>query len=474
MSYIPYTTQAGPICTPEGSQKLSIVYIIYLKNLTPHQLRLMKECQDYLHHHVQTSVKDASEINEIPRNAKFFVIPSIREDIVKQLKFIVSPINPCIYTPRAIIETRGLSRFKLPIRSVAISLSMDHCHIFITRSCNSPELKQKIFEMCGSVAPDFKDIHLNVVITDRADDKYCLRARQKNIACVTRSWVLDHHRESLKDDETLFCSNALAVVGKYQVKPFFGLLFKISIKHSESYIKNLIAENQGRVVYGAANTVTHEVVDEYISSNYEDLARSARSHSNSVCPKKVDFMFIEACAKLGYYLSHEEYKDYMNNEEGKRMVVKQEQISQMHSMRSNNTQSQIRRPPASLDSEECFTPPVPPPNTRLNGTFAPPQVVNGYARSQVSQRSQCNENQSMLPPSQIGRLTRPQQQQYNHPDTIMNDVILRVLHGYDNGSAQTQLASTQMRGLPERAIQIEQTMEPSQQLYWSDAVSKRN
>ena len=478
MSFIPYTTQAGPLCTPEGSQPSSVIFIIYPRNITANQTRLMKDCQDYLHSELETSVKDYSEIRDIPSNAKFFVIPSIRDELVSQLRKLVIQHTPCIYTPRAIIEARVRRKIKLPTRSIAVSLSMIHCHVFLTKACNRDrDLMTKINEMCGTVVSSFKDPNLNVVITDRADDRYCIRARQQSLNCVSKSWVIDNHRDSLREDENFFDTNSLQTANKHHVKPFFGLKFKLSTKYSETLIKNIISENQGKVIFGEVNDITHEVIDEFIPSNYEDIGdkpreKTQRTQIPHVGPKKVDTLFIEACAELGYYLTLDEYREFRDGGADKRATIKQEPICLLSEMSETSSMSASHRPSDSLGSDDCFTPPVLPPRP---STFATPQLVNNSTRSQ---RSQSNENQSMLPPPTIPRQTRLQhqqqsQQQYNNSDS-MNDVILKALSGFENGVAQTQLASTQMRGLPERAIQIEQTMEPSQQLYWSDTVSRRD
>lgn len=426
MSLVPFTTQIGLTAPTQGPQGGPNVVLVYLNNMTTSKADLMKECQGYLYQYLSTTVIHDTEMHLLPRDSKYFVVPSLRDNLIKQIRTNFE--KPVIYTPKAVIEARGYYGVPLPIRTLAISLSMYNCKIFLVRSCNENSLKNKIYEMCGTIVEKFSDTQLNVVITDRADDKYCSRAFGRKVHVVSKDWVEESYNHSLRDDPQYFRRDAVNTLSEHQIKPFYGLHFRINVPHSGPQIKKLIVKNQGKIVYGNEKGLTH-IVAQSFDENHD--------HNG---PKIVDLEFLEVCSRLGYYLSKKEYLDLKRRGTAatatdQDVQVKQEVISQ---------QTQMQQPVPRI--EESFTPPQPLPSLLANSV-----IVNG--------RHRFGENQAMLPPPQAPRPIRQQ------PDNSVGDMILKALSGMENG-AQTQLASTQMRRMPEREVRFEQPVESSQQLYW--------
>lgn len=338
MSLVPYVTQLAPQANTQSSQSQLKVVIVYTDKISECQLKLLKECHDLLSQNLGVLIKQANELDSLMPKMKFFIIPAHKDDLIKKIRLRFE--KPIIYLPRAIIEARRHHNVNLPIRNLAISLTMHHCRIFLVKSCDIPNIRNKINEMCGTIVTSFNDKDLNVVITDRADNRYCSKAFKRNIPVVSRNWVDENHSKAL--EESNFGLDALESITEHHIKPFYGLSFKIGIENSN--LKELIIENQGCIVYTNEDNVT-----QIISVDDEE--------------------FLRACVASGYHLSKREYKENM--------------------------------------------PPPPPP---------PP--VGGSLSDMIHKA-----------------LTTPQ---------------------------TVEMASTQMRRLPDPELLIERSVEPSQQLYWND------
>ena len=419
----------------------------------------MKECQSYIHLNIQTVVMQVDELESHRAITRYFVTPTLRDDVIRKIREHVE--KPIIYTPRAIIEARGYLKVALPVRNLAISLSMFKCQIFLVKSCNIARLKNKIHEMCGTVVTNFSDSKqkANVVVTDMADNKYCSRAYKLGIPCVSKDWIESNYSIACLNDPSVFNHDALSTIPEHQIKPFHGLHFKISLPHQNTQIlKKLIIENQGKIVYGNENSHTHIVSKECKDTSHTSHDDSGQMKDNQE-PRVVSSNFLEVCAQQGYYLSKKDYREHLETMHV--VIVKEERrspdISQQHHHDRNHYHQQQelyyhqQQLLQTARSEEGFTPP----NLPIKAQFTAPTFP-------VVDCNNSTENQSMPPP------LVPSQQ----PDRV-SDMIRKALSSFENG-APTQLASTQMRRLPERELVLEQTFEPSQQLYWSDSVTRRH
>lgn len=422
MSLIPITTQIGLYAGTQGSQARNFkVVFVYTDRMTERQSALMKESQELLCQNVGILVVKCCELDTLVKSMRYFVIPSGRDDLVKKIRSRFE--KSIIYLPRAIIEARGHYRVNLPVRSLAVSLTMYNCRVFLVRTCDVASIKNRIHEMCGTIVSSFSDGKPNVVVTDKADDKYCSRAFKRGIPVVSRDWVDDNYNIANEEESSSFNLDAMLSLGEHQIRPFFGLHFKIALKGSGAKIKRMITENQGHVIYGNENCLTHIVTSQ--KSPHHDTNENVESSGK---PRIVDVDFLELCVENGYHLTKKEYLEHKNSQ----VPVKQEPQAEF--------QDDMVTPKEEIISQ---------------------QRTNNFGTSG-------SENHSMLPPPSFPtRPFRPQQQQ---PDNV-NDMILKAL---SFETAQTQLASTQMRQLPDRELRIEQTFEPSQQLYWNDDAPRRN
>lgn len=425
MSVIPFTTQIGLNEGTQDSQANGFkIVFVYTDRMTERQSALMKESQEFLCHNVGILMVKYCELDLLKPTTRYFVIPTIKDDLIKKIRSKFG--KSVIYLPRAIIEARGHHRVNLPARNLAVSLTMYSCRVFLVRTCDLPSIRNKIHEMCGTIVSSFNEGKPNVVVTDKADDKYCSRAFKRGIPVVSRDWVDDNYNSANDEDNGLFNLDAMLSLAEHQIRPFYGLHFKIALRGSGAKIKRMITENQGHVIYGNENCLTH-----IVASQQSQLDPNENSESNGR-PKMVDIDFLELCIESGYHLTKKEYRERRNLSSAQ-VFIKQE------------------------------------PQTQCRERFiVPKEEINSQQRPSNHSNSGA-ENQSMLPPpSSATRPLRPHQQQ--QPDNV-NDMILKAL---SFETAQTQLASTQMRQLPDRELRIEQTFEPSQQLYWNDNVSRRN
>lgn len=413
MSVVPLTTQIGQhasASTTQDSQEMMKVCLIYSDSITDRQSSLMVECQNILSQNLAIVVKQADEIETLSKKLRFFVISNQRGGLVKRIRSHFE--KPIIYLPRAIIEARAYHQVNLPVRNLAVSLTMYKCRIFLVKSCDVPSVRSRINEMCGTVVANFNEHNPNVVITDRADNKYCVKAFKRNIPVVSRDWIDENYNLAVEEDNSFFNIDAMTTIREHQIKPFFGLYFKILMKTSSAYIKGLITENQGHVVYGNENCLTHVV-----KQLNQDDATGFETHSQAnEGPRVVDIDFLKACVSRGYHLTRREYREEFT---GSKYYIKREKMS--------------------------------PPPEFMEENHSPPNL-------------DCNQTQMAMPPPSN---PRPQKE----PDR-MNDIILKALSTFE--AAQTQKASTQMRRLPDSELRIEQCFEPTQQLYWNDNTSRRS
>lgn len=424
-----YSTQIGPFPNPtQGSQAAFKMHLVYTEQMNQTQTDLMSDAKSLLEQSSQLIMIMAQEVKEVSKQTKYFIIPYLREDIVTLIKTYAE--KPIIYTARVIIEALKYRNTKLPIRTLAISMSMMNCQVFLVKACNTPDIKNKVLKMCGTIVEHFNDPLLNVVVTDRSDNRYCSKARSREVAVVSTEWINETYSLSRSDECHFFSHDAMTTLSDHQIKPFLGLKFKINIPHLTKPLRVLIGDNQGKLVFGDEDT-NHIVSDSYPDNDHQNGLNDSSGKAGNE-PRVVDVEFLETCANLGYYLNRREYRSYRD---GREVRVKQEKPSQTASSRAS-----------------AYTPSQPFQRSTLSSIRS-----NG-------RENRINENSSaMPPPPTMPRLTRQQVSE------SMNDLILRQL---ENGT-QVQTASTQIRRLPETEIQFEPTLEPSQQLYWSDSISKQ-
>lgn len=456
MSAVPWTTQVKTVIqSTQCSQDAMKIVLIYTENLTQIQDSLMTECSECLRKNTDVVTIQAIEIEKLSPNSKYFVIVESNEDLIKKIRRHFE--KPVIYLPRAIIEARGLKQVVLPVRSLAISLTMFRCNVFLVKSCNLPDIRKRINEMSGSLAPNFYDTEPTVVVTDQADDKYCLKAHKKNIPVVSRNWVDDNYTMAMQEDSAFFGQSASETIEMHLVKPFYGLYFKIMVKNCPIKIKELILENEGTIVYGDDNRLTHivdstDIVDDiYSTSNLKSVKKEAG-------PKIVNIDYLETCGRLGYYITKKEYLELRRSNKPKNeqtcfivdVSIKQERLSPDPSEENLTPQRQhiYPQPPARLKGSLLSVEPSPQLSTSMTKT---PAIAT--------------------PPSstETGVLGAPRTSRRQPLD--VNDMILKALSSCE--PPQSQMASTQIRRLPESKLLIEDVFEPSQQLFWNDNSSRR-
>lgn len=425
MSVVPFTTQAGNGIVTQSSQWTFKVVLVHTDKITERQLTVMKECQNLLNHHVGTLVCKTSELDSLPTTIKYFVIPTSSEDLVNKIKNRFEKRR--IFLPRVVIEARNHFNCQLPVRSFAVSLSMLRCHVFLVKSCAKDDIRQKINEMCGTIVSSFSDSKLNVVVTDRSDNKYCLKAVKRNVTVVSKAWVTKNFNIACEEDDSFFNHDCLDNIHEYQIAPFLGLYFKISAKDSVPEIKKMILDNQGSIVYGDDNRLTHIVTAPMRLGTYGNnltMEDDIGSEKAKLKPRAVNIDFLRQCVNLGHYL---DTKEYHERQLGSCLMIKQERIS-----------------PIPKHKEDNCTPSV----------LSPVKSPN----------SNVGDNDALLMPPPTPRSVKQNRQQ---AETLMDlDMALSSME-----TAATQPCSTQMRRLPEPELRIEQTFEPSQHLYWNE---KRN
>ena len=429
MSVIPNVTQIKPMT--QSFDLKEVVHLIWTPNMPVDQAELMKECLFSLKNQVPCDLIDLKILETLSRDAKFFVIPTYNENLINKIQSRFSS-KAFIYTARASLQARRNHNTRLPTRSLTISLSMYDCRVFLVKTLNVESMRHSINSLSGTIMA-FKKITLenvNVVITDRSDNRYCQKAQRSNIPVVSKDWV-DYCHSLAKSGYEPEGYNALSALDEYRVKPFHGLHFRIENIRSDflPLVKKLIIENQGKIVYGNENCLTHIVSDhnQYLSDSAH--AEWLKNRNDVQGLRFVDLEFLEVCSQRGCYLTKEEYCLYIEEKE-KPTTFKQEPMSQQ---------------------------------SYLEATYQAPDYSSAMSQNIHYESS---ENQSsMPPPPTITKICNAQRQ----PATA-NDLISKAFSAFDKG-VQTQLASTQMRRMPETAIHIEQTFEPSQQLFWSESKS---
>lgn len=441
MSIVPFTTQPGYQVTNQSSQDSTRVILVYTANITERQSLLMKECQDYLRN-LAVLVIQAKELETLPKQTRLFVIPHAASDLIKRIRSNFDCAR--IYLPRAVIEAIGHLGTTLPVRRLALSMSMHNCRIFLVKSCDIPSIRSRINEMSGVIASSFHDSALNVVITDRADDKYCSRAVKRRIPVVSRDWIDDNYNRSNEEDSNWFNHDAKTTIREHQVKPFYGLYFKSLVSESGAKLKKLITDNQGKLVYGDQKCVTHVVVSkEDENSKLADDNKSLSEKTSTKQPKIVEIDFLHMCDEVGYYLTKREFRD-------------RQQMNSNTIISPEPTTTPTKTPEQPLKTIQQ--------SQRSNRTLSLPDNTCSPIISNNRARQSREDQQSMLPPPTIPRSTKQ--------NDSMNDLVLRGLSMFE--TPQTQQASTQMRRLPEQHLEIEPLLEPSQQLFWSDNFSERS
>lgn len=425
MSVVPFTTQNGNGIVTQSSQWTFKVALVHTDKITDRQLTVMKECQNLLNRNVGTLVCKTSELDSLPISIKYFVIPTYSDDLVNKIKNRFEKRR--IFLPRVVIEARSHFNCHLPVRNFAVSLSMMRCHVFLVKSCAKDDIRQKINEMCGDIVSSFSDSKLNVLVTDRSDNRYCQKAIKRNITVVSDAWVTENFKIACQEDASFYNYDSLSSILKYQIRPFLGLYFKINTTESVSEVKKMILENQGSIVYGDDSRLTHIVTAPMRPGAYgnshtmEDYIGSEKANLR---PKTVDIDFLRQCVSLGRYL---DTKEYCERQLGSGIMIKQERISPTPDHRENNCAPSV-----------------------LSPVMLPNKNVA--------------DNNALLMPPPTPRSVKQNRQQ---AETLMDlDMALSSME-----TAATQPVSTQMRRLPEPELRIEQTFEPSQHLYWNE---KRN
>lgn len=436
MSVVPFTTQPGYRAPTQSSQESTRVIIVYTDKITERQSFLMKECQDYLRN-LAVRIIQAKELESLPKQTRLFVIPTTSNDLLKRIRSRFE--NSRVYLPRAVIEAIGFRRTTLPVRRFAVSMTMHDCRIFLVKSCDVPNIRGRINEMSGVIASSFHDKSLDVVITDRADDKYCSKAFKRGIPVVSSDWVDDNYNRASEEDISWFNHEAKTTLKEHQLKPFYGLYFKSLVNDSGVQLKRLITDNQGKIIYGDQKCLTHVVVHKENSDMRADDSKNSPAKNGQKQIKTVDIDFLKTCAELGYYLTRREYREHQQ-------------------MKSHTI---IAKEPCT--QSKTFEQPLKTIQTQ-NGASDSIYDNTNSAKINNHTKSASEDPPSMLPPPSVARVSK-------HND-IMNDIVLRGLSMFE--TPQTQQASTQMRGLPERNLEIETVIEPSQQLYWSDNFSSRS
>lgn len=428
MSVVPFTTQARLGTVTQSSQWTFKVVLVYTDKITQRQSAVMKECENLLHHHVGTLVCKTSEIPSLPIDLKYFVIPAPNEDLIRMIKARFG--KRLIYTPRAVIEARTCFRVVLPPRSFAVSLTMYNCHVFLVKACAKDDVRQKINEMCGTVVSSFGDNQLNVVVTDRSDNKYCQKAFKRGKPVVSRDWIRDNYNIATEEEDSFYKHDAMTNIQDYKIGLFHGLHFKIITKESIPEIKRIILDNQGRIVYGEDPRLTHIVTSSVHPEHFGNIRPKQEypePDRTKQRPKTVDIDFLKLCVRSGHYTDIKEF-------------------SESQTRRSVNIKQERRSPPLG-NIEDNFT----------ATTLSPVRSANSI------------ENRSnMLMPPPTPRTIGHNQQQTEKVTALMNEAISTL------ETSATQRVSTQMRRLPEPELRIEQSLEPSQHLFWNDSTSKRN
>lgn len=403
----------------------------------------MKRCQRLLeesvHHSVVRLLRRADQIKTLSLEQKnaYFVIPEEEKDVIRRIRERYQNCGK-IYLPRAVIGALCHYQIRLPVRSFTISLSMHECHVFLSigskttskeeekrKERERDELSKRVLEMGGTIVPSWKQRPINVVVTDSASSKHSISAYKENLPVVSRNWVDEIYAAELNQeyhgDEQHF--NALSSVDRYRIKPFYGLHFKIALTNValQKEAKNLIIENHGQVIYGDEDCLTHVVRQE------KDIKLQQMNKLHSQGKKNLHFVgmtWLKRCTEEGRYIGIKDFKILTQS-------VKQERDS-----------------PECTIIDECFTPsPTPPESQTYNND------ENNYHKAMPPPPPQ-----TILPPP------RPQRQQQT-AYSMSDDMILKSLFA----DQQTVHASTQIRGLPDPELHIEQIYEPSQQLYWNDA-----
>lgn len=333
MSCVPFNTQGA---TQLPSQVHPIFVIVILDHIPEFQRDLLRECQTLLSHDIRTEIVTVQQLDMIPTSTRLFAIPNLNLELVKRIKTRFE--KPRIYLPRAIIEAlRFHQTLHLPVRSLSISMTMLKCRIFLVKNCDVPVIRNAINEMCGTIKTSFNEPDVNVVVSDRADDKYCSKAFHRRIPVVSPRWV-EMNFNIAKQETTDFTHEASSNIEQFMVKPFYGLHFKIAVQDTPA-LKQLILSNQGNIVYGEENIVTHIV---------------APQATDSTKPKVVDVNFIETCAKLGFYVSKRDLRE-CNVPATPPQPVKQE--TRMHPTQQGlERQNDVMPPPSHFEMTEPRTP----------------------------------------------------------------------------------------------------------------------
>lgn len=409
-----------------------------------------------------TSYVEAKDLMTRINTHKNFVVPCHDIDLIEKIKSRFP--HSAIYMPRCIIEARGCLRVSLPVKKLSVSMTMHNCRIWLFKTCRLKSIEQKIAEMCGSIV-SFDDA--NVVVVDRPDDKHVVNAFKRGIPVVGTQWIEDSYRIAHEEDRLRFNHDAMSTTKDYQIKPFFQLHFKFCIRNPEPRLKQMLIENGASILYGNENCLTHVVVTEQEYENFvasrSKLAKQKKQNDGPQPVKKVSVDFLVQCVNLGHYITREEYLMQKSNTIDPNVIVKQElptqtaenQITQLRAVdnvasdtyRHNPMQQVNHRTTATITSPSMASP-----NSESHAKLLPPPLPRSASTRQRQQQQQQTSPQTPSPPEE------------------MSEMILNALSAFE--TAQTQMASTQMRRLPDSELKIEQLYEPSQQLFWNENVRK--
>lgn len=440
MSLVPLTTQFGSdyqsSATPDSDSKGINVIIYRGSRETPKQAELLKLCHNKLASLLPVKSCEKATIKRNAKNVQCIVVPKA-DDKSRWISEIRAHFEkPTIMVPRAALELCSQLNPKLPRRHLTRSLTMSRCLVFLSKGINdNQEIRRMINEMSGKIVSDIRTQY-NIHVTDVTNNKSCQNSFKSALPIVSKDWIEDNYQDTIVNDEDVdkFNIDALdeRIVNKYRIKLFYGLSFVLNIKDKIKLkaLQEMIKENQGTVVYGEKKLHSHLYT---VCETFEDMVK-LNSSSNS---RIVDIGYLDSCLQNGYIESRNVYITNKQNKQINNTLKCQEQNTKIESNNHIDTATQ----------------------EMLVNTHQSTQQQNMIDPNESCENT--NENLKMTPQTIVCQ----NRQQPEH----MNEMILKAL-AFD--VPQTQLASTQMRRLPDSELRIEQTYEPTQQLFWNDCSSR--
>lgn len=452
---IPITTQivaSGQIDTTQQDVKDVLFIFVMYDNETERQSHLLQEVIRYVAGSgPPTECVTESQLKTMPPrpdvSKEIFVLSSYRKDIIDFIQKRFGEDNLSIVMARVLIEQMRLGS-QCPSRSLTLSFSMLNCKIFVTEAKLANECISKIYPMCGELVLD--PAAANVILVDKANRSCTVAAHKQGKPVVSKRWLEYYWKTATDDDESNFHQSALSDIRKHLIKPFFGLRIKIEIEdgRKRKAMEKLISENEGTVVCG---NIQPKKTKDKDSKNYIHYILREKFEDCPLNPKNdvkyLDCRFLELCLESGRLIS---FKDYASSIKPSKLMNGKNKVKLENLKKERNSQPRIG---TNKSTEENRTP-----------STQETMIDDAQASDMLTQTSVFHNNTEDLnipPPTNHC--------QYKQPDH-MNEMILRAL-AFD--TPQTQLASTQMRRLPDSELRIEQTFEPSQQICWNDCSSRR-